>query len=210
MNEINLNLERAKMVEDQLIANGIVHQDIIDAFLNIPRYKFVPEEYKEQSYNDRPLPIGFSQTISQPFVVAYMLQLLNLNSTHKVLEVGTGSGYQTALLCDMGCRVFSVELIEELSKRAEEVINSLGFKNVTFVIGDGHYGYKEGSHYDRIVVSAASETVPDSLIEQLNDQGGKLVLPVGNEIQRINLITKNGKEVKKKILDAVKFVPLIK
>jgi len=210
MNEINFNLERAKMVQEQLIVNGIVQQDITDAFFSIPRHKFVPDEYKEQSYKDRPLPIGFSQTISQPFVVAYMLQLLNLNSSHKVLEIGTGSGYQTAILCWMGCLVFSVELIEELSKRAEDVINSLGFKNVTFVIGDGHYGYKEGSHYDRIVVSAASETVPDSLIEQLNDQGGKLVIPVGKEIQRINLITKTGKEVKKKILDAVKFVPLIK
>ena len=129
----------------------------------------MPDEYKHRAYQNTPLPIGYSQTISQPYVVAYMLQILNLESCQRVLEVGTGSGYQTAILCEMGCEVYTVELIDELSKSAENKLHILGYDNVKFKIGDGNYGFSEGSPYDRIVVSAASEQIPDSLIDQLNE-----------------------------------------
>lgn len=206
----NFNLKRSKMVEEQLASNGIVQKELLNAFLTVPRHEFVPDEFKDKSYNNSPLPIGYSQTISQPFVVAFMLQVLNLVRGQKVLEIGTGSGYQTALLCELGCEVFTVELVEELSEFAKKTLQVHGYKNVKFKIADGHYGFKEESPFDRIVVSAASGEIPDSLVEQLKEQGGRMVIPVGRKSQQLILITKSGSEVKKKILSSVKFVPLIK
>jgi len=206
----NFRLRRKEMVEQQLISNGIDQEEVINAFLTVPRHEFVPDEVKDKSYSDTPLPIGYSQTISQPFVIAYMIQVLELKSGHRVLEVGTGSGYQTALLCEMGCEVFTVELIDELSSRAEQTLKLLGYRNVRFKVGDGHYGFEEGSPYDRIIVSAASEDIPDSLVEQLEENGGKLIIPVGEKKQQLILVKKSGNEAEKKVLTSVKFVPLIK
>ena len=206
----NFKLKRTKMVQDQLVSNGIDQQDLINAFLTVPRHEFVPDEFKDKAYKNTPLPISHSQTISQPFVVAFMLQILNLMKGHRVLEIGTGSGYQTALLCEMGCDVYTVELNYELSKKAEKTLHLLGYKNIKFKIGDGHLGFEEGSPYDRVVVSAASEEIPDSLIDQLKDQGGRMVIPVGKNTQRLILIKRDGNEIDKKVLSSVKFVPLIK
>ena len=209
-NSENYDYERAEMVENQLQANGITSKDIIEAFLKVPRHQFVPDDHKDKSYLDMPLPIGHAQTISQPFVVAFMLQRLELMKGHKVLEVGTGSGYQTALLSEMGCEVITVEFVEELSRRAELTLKNLEYKNVKFVVGDGRYGFEEGSPYDRIVVSAASGDIPENLIGQLNDSGGRMIIPVGRESQHLVMIVKKDNSVDKKRLGPVKFVPLVR
>ena len=206
----NFKLKRKEMVEKQLFYNGIDNKGVLKAFLKVPRHLFVPEEYRDKSYEDTPLPIGYSQTISQPYVVGYMLQELNLKKWHRVLEVGTGSGYQTAIICDIGCEVLTIELIEELSIKAKQTIHLLGYENVRFIVGDGHKGFEEASPYDRIIVSAATDEIPESLIDQLKDEEGLMIIPLGKKTQKLMLVKKYGGVAEKKILSSVKFVPLIK
>lgn len=209
LNTCDFDTERKRMVEDQLASNGIVQQEVLDAFLTVPRHLFVPNEYKNRSYESTPLPIGSSQTISQPFVIAYMIQALKLRRGDKVLEVGTGSGYQTAILCEIGCKVYTVELIEELAKRAERTFYLMRYSNIKFKIGNARNGFEEGAPYDGIVVSAASEDIPSKLVYQLKEQEGNMIIPVGKKSQQLVLITKSEKNIKEKILIPVKFVPLI-
>ena len=202
--------QREKMVAEHIVAKGINNKNIVDAFLKVPRHDFIPEESKNSSYINAPVSIGHGQTISQPYIVAYMLLRLEIEKGDKVLEIGTGSGYQTVLLCELCSQVYSVEVNEELSKNAEQTVYSLGYKNVVFIIGDGYEGYSEAAPYDKIIVSAATREVPEKLVEQLNTNGGKLLLPIGDKIQNLILVEKFGEELKKTRLSPVKFVPLVK
>jgi protein-L-isoaspartate(D-aspartate) O-methyltransferase len=168
---------RRRMVEAQLRGRGILDERVLDAMLRIPRHEFVSEEYKSQAYEDHPIPIGESQTISQPFIVAASLQALNLQGTESVLEVGTGSGFQTALLATLGRLVYSIERHSALAASSEAALDKLEINNVKVVVGDGSYGLVEFSPYDAILVSAAAPAIPRSLFEQLAEDG-RMVIPV--------------------------------
>ncbi len=198
---------RKEMVEYQLKSRGIRDRKVLDAFLRVEREKFVPPEMKETAYDDTPLPIGEGQTISQPYIVALMTEALKLEGNEKVLEVGTGSGYQAAILAEIGCEVYSVERIPSLAEKAKKVLEQLGYK-VNIKIGDGTLGWEEFAPYDRIIVTAAGPDIPKSLISQLQD-GGKLIMPVGDYFsQELILLTKKGKRLIKENLGGCQFVPL--
>ena len=194
---------------DELRLKGVRDLAVLRAFDLTPRHLFVPTAVQHRAYDDTPLPIGKSQTISQPSVHARYLELLAFRGSEKVLEVGTGSGYQTILLAHLAERVFSVERIAPLLDRAREVIRECGVSNVSLMLGDGTYGWKAFAPYDAILVSAASPDVPQPLVDQLAD-GGRMLVPVGGrDEQRLVLITRNGASLARKELDPVRFVPLL-
>jgi len=200
---------RRKMVEEQIIARGIKDKKVISAFLKVPREEFVPEDLRKYAYIDSPLSIGEGQTISQPYIVALMTEALKLKGGEKVLEIGTGSGYQSAILAEIGCEVYSVERIESLAKKAENILRKLGY-NVKIKIGDGTLGWEEYSPYDRIIVTAAGPKIPDTLLFQLSENEGRLIMPVGDRFfQDLILVIKRGKEIEKINLGGCQFVPLI-
>ena len=200
---------RRHMVEAQLRDRGIRDERVLEAMLRIPRHKFVAEEYKSQAYEDHPIPIGESQTISQPFIVAASLQALNLQGTESVLEVGTGSGYQTALLATLARRVYSIERHATLAASSEAVLNKLRINNVKVVAGDGSYGLPEFSPYDAILVSAAVPAIPRSLIDQLAEEG-RMVIPVGPlHSQELQLVQKHAGMPVVEVIEGCRFVPLI-
>lgn len=200
--------ERKRMVVHQLYSRGIRDQRILDAFESVPRHLFVPDEFQSSAYDDRPLPIGFGQTISQPFIVAYMMQLLDLTGTERVLEVGTGSGYVAAILSSLAAEVHTIELIPALADRARKTLTTLGIKNVHTHIGDGSQGWTESAPYDAIIVSAAAPRVPKSLLDQLAD-GGRMILPVGESgFQELELWQREGDSFSHETLLPVAFVPL--
>jgi protein-L-isoaspartate(D-aspartate) O-methyltransferase len=200
---------RQKMVESQLRARGISDPRVLGAMLKVPRHEFVPETLRDEAYEDHPLPIGDGQTISQPFVVALMLESLQVSPKDKVLEVGTGSGYATALLAELAAQVFSIERHPALADRARAVLKVLGYSNVQVVTGDGSLGLPHSAPFDAILVSAAALDVPGTLITQLRE-GGRMIIPVGasdsQQLQFIRMI--NGQPVIS-IREAVRFVPLI-
>ncbi|MCM8762240.1 MAG: protein-L-isoaspartate(D-aspartate) O-methyltransferase [Candidatus Omnitrophica bacterium] len=199
---------RKLMVENQLISRGIRNKKVIDVFLKIPREKFVPEHLKEYAYEDGPLSIGKGQTISQPYIVALMTEALDVKGGEKVLEVGTGSGYQSAILAEMGCEVYSIERIPELARTAKKVLEGLGY-NVKIKVGDGTLGWDEFSPYDRIVVTAAGPEIPPSLYNQLKD-GGIIIMPVGDRyFQDLILVKKIGTRMERRSFGGCQFVPLI-
>ena len=201
--------ERLLMVADQLRARGIRDERVLDAMARVPRHEFVPPEHCDQAYEDHPLAIGEGQTISQPFVVAAMLEALALRREDVALEVGTGSGYETAVLAELVGTVYSIERIASLAERARAVLVRLGYSNVTVVHGDGSLGLPEAAPFDAIVVSAAAPQVPASLMDQLRD-GGRLVIPVGSGFaQELQLVRKIGGNSTTMYLDGVRFVPLI-
>ena len=200
---------RRRMVEAQLRDRGIRDERVLDAMLRIPRHEFVAEKYELQAYEDHPIAIGESQTISQPFIVAVSLQALNLRGTEVVLEVGTGSGYQTALLATLAQRVYSIERHAALAASSEAVLNKLRINNVKVVVGDGSYGLAEFSPYDAILVSAAAPAIPRSLFEQLAD-GGRMVIPVGPQhSQELQLVGKHAGMPVIEVIEGCRFVPLI-
>jgi len=200
---------RKRMVNEQLKSRGIANRRVLDAFLKIERHKFVPEKLISNSYADFPLPIGEGQTISQPYIVALMTEELDLNGAEKVLEIGTGSGYQTAILAELVKEIYTVERFPDLSSKAKEILDGLGYKNIKFVLGDGTLGLKQNSPFDRIIVTAATKEVPKLLLEQLKE-GGKLILPLGETFSQVlTLIQKHKDSIEqKKICDCV-FVPLV-
>jgi protein-L-isoaspartate(D-aspartate) O-methyltransferase len=199
--------KRWEMVEMQLISRGIKDPNVIKAMLKIPRHKFIPEELRGLSYNDAPVPIGMDQTISQPYIVALMTELLNLREKEKVLEVGTGSGYQAAILAEIGCEVYTIEIIKSLSVSAQKMIKGLGYQNVHFKIGDGYRGWSEHSPFDAIIVSAAPQHTPQPLIDQLK-VNGRMVIPIGDIYQELMLIHKTQKGIEKTDVTPVRFVPM--
>jgi protein-L-isoaspartate(D-aspartate) O-methyltransferase len=203
--------QRVDMVNQQIIARGIRDKNTLNAMNTVERHLFVSGSYQGNAYEDRPLPIGYGQTISQPYIVAYMTELLNVMEGHTVLEIGTGSGYQAAVLSKIVKQVYTIEIVDELGKEAKERLKTLGYKNVEVKIADGFYGWQEKGPYDGIIVTAASEYIPPSLIEQLKD-GGRMIIPVGSpfSVQTLMLITKNGKKITSDNLIPVRFVPFVR
>ena len=201
--------DRNGMVERQLRARGIHDGRVLAAFESIPRHLFVPEESRKGAYEDCPHRIGFGQTISQPFIVAYMIQVLKLTGTERVLEVGTGSGYQAAILSRLAREVHTIELIPELAERSTRTLADLGMTNVFVHIGDGSKGWSESAPYDAIIVAAAAPHVPKPLLDQLTDHG-RMILPVGESgSQVLELWQRQGDAFSHKTLLPVAFVPLI-
>ena len=200
------------MVEDQIERRGVKDEGVLMAVRKVKREKFVPKKYLDLAYSDNPLPIGHQQTISQPYIVAYMTEHLQISKSHNVLEIGTGSGYQAAILAEMAHHVFTIEIIPELAESAEKVLMELGYENITVRTGDGYKGWPEEAPFDRIMVTAAPNEIPEKLVEQLAPNG-RMILPVGGSIfaQYLWLVQKDkeGIVTKEKIL-GVRFVPMVK
>ncbi len=203
---------RMRMVNRDLADAGITDERILNAFLKIPREDFVPSRINLSSaYGDHPLPIGFGQTVSQPYIVAFMLQMLECEPGNKVLEIGTGSGYQTAILASMGMKVVTIELLPDLAERAKKaVLANVPGADISFIVADGYNGWTPAAPYDCIIVSAAPPRMPDGLEDQLNPSEGRLVLPVGEWHQRLVSITRHGDDLDLRESLPVRFVPLVK
>ena len=199
------------MFDSDVIKQGIEDQSILEVMREVDRQKFVPKRYSEIAYEDRAIPIGEGQTISQPFIVAFMTENLELKPGHKVLEVGTGSGFQTAVLSKLGTSVVSIEINEVIAKKASSILNELGYKRLSLHCGDGNHGVSEHAPYDRILVAAASKEIPKTLLDQLSING-RMIIPIGkqSEVQHLWLITKsNDGEINKEKILPVRFVPMI-
>ncbi len=203
-----LLMQRLRMVETQIAQRGVKDSLVLRAMKKVPRHKFVPEFLKDFSYSDRPLSIGEDQTISQPYIVALMTETLKLGGDEKVLEIGTGSGYQAAVLAEIVSEVYTIEIIPSLGKRAKKLLDELGYKNVHAKIGDGYQGWPTAAPFDGIIVTAAPDHIPQPLIDQLKN-GGRMIIPVGDFYQELILLTKNKKgKIKKKSVLPVIFVPM--
>ena len=197
------------MVKSQIELRGVKDEKVLQAMANVPRHEFVPSDHIDQAYADHPLPIGYGQTISQPYMVAVMTELLGLSPDSKVLEIGTGSGYQVAILAELAREIYSVEIIPELCNQAKNRLARLGYTNVQVMCGDGYYGWEEHAPYDAIVVTCAPDHIPQPLIDQLAD-GGRMVVPVGppGAYQALWLVERHGEEIKSQRMMGVAFVPL--
>lgn len=203
-------LQRERMVKEQLIRRDIRDQRVLDAMRNIPRHAFVPPEHRHMAYGDGPLPIGSGQTISQPYIVALMTQLLNLKGGEKVLEVGTGSGYQAAVLAYLAQEVHTIERHAHLAEQAGQILSELGYSNVYVHVGDGTRGWPDAAPYDAIMVTAGSPKVPKSLLAQLDDGGGRMIIPVGGRgNQRLERWFREGDDYRCERILPVAFVPLL-
>jgi protein-L-isoaspartate(D-aspartate) O-methyltransferase len=200
--------ERETMVRLQIKARGISDRNTLKAMQTVQRHLFIPQEYRDDAYEDRPVPINYGQTISQPYIVAYMTELLHVGSGDTVLEIGTGSGYQTAVLAEFVGKVYTIEIVKELGLSAKARLESLKYGNVEVKIADGFYGWKEHGPYDGIVVTAAAEYIPPPLLEQLKD-GGRMIIPVGSpfSVQNLMLVTKAEGKITTESLMLVRFVP---
>ncbi|HTT17527.1 MAG TPA: protein-L-isoaspartate(D-aspartate) O-methyltransferase [Candidatus Sulfotelmatobacter sp.] len=200
---------RHEMVSSQLRARGVTDDRVLAAMEKVPRHEFAPERYRDQAYADHPLPIGEGQTISQPYIVALMLEALKISPTERVLEIGTGSGYVTALLAELSGQVVSIERHASLADGARSVLASLGYSNLKVVTGDGTRGYPEGAPYDAIIVSAAASDVPPALLRQLAE-GGRMIIPVGSdETQQLRLLRMKDGQPTIEPRELCRFVPLI-
>ncbi len=206
---MDYEVARARMVKEQLIKREINDEDVLMAMSTVPRHLFIDEAFWPSAYCDYPLPIGHDQTISQPYIVALMCQELHLPEGKKVLEIGTGSGYQSAILAVMGYAVYTIERYAELSERAEKILKDLGITGVYFKVDDGSLGWKEESPFAGIIVTAGSPSVPEELMEQM-ETGGRMLIPVGNRIsQRLQVIEKGEKIIEKRDVCGCTFVPLV-
>ena len=202
---------RAMMVRDQIEARGVRSKRVLDALRAVPRERFVPERVRRYATDDRPLSIGFNQTISQPYIVAYMTELLRIDRRHRVLEIGTGSGYQAAVLATLSDHVYSIEIVPQLAERARRTLAELGFETVHLRTGDGYQGWPEHAPYDRIILTAAPPELPQALVEQLA-AGGRLVAPIGStpNNQSLDLVTKDRDgRVRRRSQLPVRFVPMV-
>src|SRR5512146_247936 len=207
-NKMLLLEEEKKALIRLLRAKGVDDERLLDAFFKVPREKFIPGPFRKYAYDDNALPIDCNQTISQPFTLTYMTQVLEVEKGNKVLEIGTGSGYQAAILYELGAEVYSVERIEKLYNSSKSLLHRLDY-NVQLKLGDGTLGWEENAPYDRIIVTAAAPDVPDSLIQQLKIDG-KLVIPVGTlDFQKLYVVKRTNDGVDYSIRDSFKFVPLI-
>lgn len=198
---------RRRMVETQIRARGISDSRVLEAMRRVPRHRFVPASQTQFAYEDRPLPIGQNQTISQPYIVAYMTEAADISANEKVLEIGTGSGYQAAILGEMAREVYTIEIIPELAEEARRVLGELGYRNVQTRTGNGYAGWPERAPFDAILVTAAPEQIPQALIEQLA-VGGRMVIPVGRGEQEMVIITKTERGVVERRTIPVRFVPM--
>ena len=202
-------IQAENMVTTQIEKRGVKDQRVLEVMRNTPRHLFIPGSYNSAAYQDGPLPIGYDQTISQPYIVALMTELLTLDGTEKVLEIGTGSGYQAAVLAQLAHRVYSIEIVEPLAKSSAALLKKLGHDNVEVRYGDGYEGWPDKAPFDRIIVTAAPPEIPQALVDQLA-VGGRMVLPVGKHYQELVLLTKTEKGVTRKDIIPVRFVPMVK
>ena len=209
MSELDYQKLREYMVNTQIKARGIYDPKVLDAMLKVPRHEFVPEDMRPYAYEDRPLPIGEGQTISQPYMVALMTQCMELEGPESVLEIGAGSGYQAAILAEIAAMVYTIERFPSLLQRAREVLARLGYTNYEALVGDGTLGWEENAPFNGIMVTAGAPDVPPSLLEQLADKG-RLVIPIGPErYQTLYKIVKKGKKIRREFVTYCSFVPLI-
>ncbi len=199
--------KRRQMVKIQIEARGVRDKKVLDAMLKVPRHEFIPERSRYEAYEDHPVPIGRGQTISQPYIVAYMTEALDLKGDEKVLEIGTGSGYQAAVLAEIVKKVYSIEIVCELEERAKETLKRLGYDNVVTKCADGYKGWAEESPFDAIIITAAPDEVPPPLLEQLK-VGGRLIVPEGTYFQELKLYTRTEQGIRRKNLLPVRFVPM--
>ena len=201
--------QRRKMVEEQLVERGIKDLGVLEAMSRVPRHLFAQESLRHRAYGDYPLPIGESQTLSQPYIVASMTAALSLKGEERVLEIGTGSGYQTAVVAELARQVFTIERLNNLSRKAQEILEGLNYMSIVFKMFDGTYGWPDQAPFDAILVTASAKEIPESLVKQLGE-GGRLVAPTGDaHEQKLVVLTKNGSRVSRRELGACKFVPLI-
>jgi len=200
---------RKNMVEQQLKSRDINDKKILDVMDKVERHKFVPPSLVNNAYDDNPLPIGYGQTISQPYIVALMTQTLDVNENDRVLEIGTGSGYQTAVLSELVKEVYTIEIVKELAYAADTRLNNLGYKNIKVKNADGYFGWEENAPFNAIIVTAAANHIPPPLLQQLKD-GGKLIIPLGSTLtfQTLTLVTKKGSDLETEFITGVRFVPL--
>jgi protein-L-isoaspartate(D-aspartate) O-methyltransferase len=202
--------QRQRMVEQQLKARGIKDERVLAAMAKVPREEFVPADARVEAYEDGPLPIGYDQTISQPYIVAFMTEQLRLKPTDRLLEIGSGSGYQAAILAEFVADVYTIEIVEPLAKTAEATLQRLGYKNVHLKVGDGYQGWPEQAPFDAIIVTCAPDKVPQPLVDQLKD-GGRMVIPVGERFaQQLYLLEKKNGQLKESATLPVRFVPMVR
>ncbi|MBN2040781.1 MAG: protein-L-isoaspartate(D-aspartate) O-methyltransferase [Spirochaetes bacterium] len=206
--EKDLESLREKMIRGQIESRGVRNSRVINAIRKVERHKFVPKQYLDEAYEDHPLPIGHDQTISQPYIVALMTELCELNGTERVLEIGTGSGYQAAVLSLLSKEVFTIEIIQALGKSAAEKLKELGYNNVTVKIGDGYKGWADKAPFDVIILTASPPEIPDALLAQLGE-GGIIVAPVGDYNQELIKIERVNGNFTKETVTYVRFVPMI-
>ncbi len=199
---------RNNMVSRQIEDRGVTNSATLNSMRMVKRHLFVSKDLENEAYDDRPLPIGYGQTISQPYIVGYMTELIQPRQNYKVLEIGTGSGYQAAVLAEIIDSVFTIEIIPELGKLASKRLKKLGYENIKTKIGDGYYGMEESAPFDAIIVTAATEFIPPPLLDQLKD-GGRMIIPIGSPfmVQMLMLVEKNGDEVTTESMLPVRFVP---
>ena len=201
--------QRRKMVEEQLVERGVKNLSVLEAMSRVPRHLFAQDSLQHRAYGDTPLPIGENQTISQPYIVGAMTEALALKGEERVLEIGTGSGYQTAIIAELCRQVFTIERLNNLSRKAQNILESLNYMNIVFKMFDGTYGWPDQAPFDAILITASAPEIPDSLVKQLGD-GGRLVAPIGGaDKQKLVVLTKKGDRVSRRDLGHCKFVPLI-
>jgi len=202
--------QRKEMVESQLVSRGIHDERVLQAMEKIPRHLFVDSSMAGRAYGDHPLPIGEGQTISQPYVVAWMTDALELKSTDRVLEIGTGSGYQAAVLAEIVSEVYTIEIREVLSERAASLLDMLGYRNVQTKFADGYFGWEENAPFDAIIITASANHIPPPLLKQLKE-GGKLIIPLGSTLyyQTLTTVTKKGEDLSVEQMGGVAFVPMV-
>lgn len=206
----NFEKQRERMVSVQIKARGITDENVLKAMKKVERHRFVGQQYRRQAYEDYPLPIGEGQTISQPYIVALMTQVLNLDDTKKVLEIGSGSGYQTAVLAEICHSVYTIEVIDALGKRAAKLLADMGYGNIKVKVGDGYQGWEKYSPFDAIIVTCAPTHIPQALKEQLTE-GGRMIIPVGEQFaQELVLLTKQKGKLMKDAVIPVRFVPMMR
>ena len=206
--QTKLEISRQEMVDFQIMRRDVRDTLVLNAMRKVPRHEFIPKKFIKSAYDDNPLPIGEGQTISQPYIVAFMTEKLGLSRQDTVLEIGTGSGYQAAVLAEIAAKVYTIEIVESLSKQAGEVLKKLGYKNVELKCGDGYQGWPEKAPFDGIIVTAAPDHIPQPLVDQLK-KGGRMIIPVGEYYQELVLITKNNKgSISRKNVLPVRFVPM--
>ena len=207
---VDLAAQRQRMVEQQLKPRGIKDERVLAAMAKVPREEFVPADARPSAYEDGPLPIGYDQTISQPYIVAFMTEQLRPKRSDRVLEIGSGSGYQAAILAELVGEVYTIEIVEPLAKTAEATLQRLGYKNVHLKVGDGYKGWPEEAPFDAIIVTCAPEKVPQPLVDQLKD-GGRMVIPVGERFaQQLYLLEKKNGQLKESVSLPVRFVPMLR
>ena len=204
---LSFEVQRKSMVENQILERGVERPGVLKAMSTVPRHLFVPPEYRNQAYEDHPVPIGWGQTISQPYIVALMSELLELDGEDKVLEIGTGSGYLAAVLSELSAEVYTIEIIDPLGEQAREHLDELSYDNVHVRIGDGYEGWPEAGPFDAIVLTAAPPRIPKPLVEQLK-MGGRMVVPVGDFFQDLQLITKTENGLERRNVAPVRFKPM--